>query len=213
MPAVIINPNSTEAMTDAMLEVAQTAAPEIRFEGRTSHKAPAAIQGPEDGAAAEAYLLDLVREAETQNAEGIIIGCFDDTALAQAAKIASCPVVGLGQASYHYAAMRNWRFSVVTTLAVSVPILEQNIHALGLAGSLSKVRASDVPVLALHEDPEAATQRVLAEASNAAQHDNIDAIIFGCAGMVDITKIARQKLATHVIDPVVVSAKSLNWLL
>ena len=154
MSVIIINPNSTDTMTDVMLEVAQKAVPQLTFEGWTSHLAPPAIQGPEDGAEAEGHLLDLVQKAETQNAQAIIIGCFDDTALKEASRRASCPVIGLGQAAYHFAAMRNWRFSVVTTLDVSVPILETNIHTYGLGGYLGKVRASGVPVLALHENSE-----------------------------------------------------------
>ena len=60
-----------------------------------------------------------------------IIGCFDDTALEDAANLADCPVIGIGQASYHYAALRNWRFSVVTTLSVSKPIIQSNIEGQG----------------------------------------------------------------------------------
>ncbi|MEO0991991.1 MAG: aspartate/glutamate racemase family protein, partial [Pseudomonadota bacterium] len=156
MPVIIINPNSTASMTDAMVRTAREVAPGIAFEGWTSRDGPASIQGPEDGAAATPPLLDLVGLANQQGAQGIIIGCFDDTALVEAAALASCPVVGLGHAAFHYAALRNWRFSVVTTLPVSVPVIEQNIREMGLSGYMARVRASGVPVLALEENPDAA---------------------------------------------------------
>ena len=58
-------------------------------------------------------------------------------------------MLGICQAACHVAALRGWRFSVVTTLAVSVPILEENIARYGFAPLLGRVRASDVPVKVL----------------------------------------------------------------
>ena len=213
MSVVIINPNSTVAMTKAMLDAAQRAVPDITFEGWTSHDGPPSIQGAEDGAQATAPLLKLVQKAHDQGAGGIVIGCFDDTALRQAAGIASCPVIGIGQAAYHFAALRGWRFSVVTTLAVSVPILEQNIRDQGLDGYLGKVRASDVPVLALHEDQAKAETRIADEAKRAAGEDRIDALILGCAGMVNVVADVRASVGLPVIDPVVAAAASMRWLI
>ena len=212
MTAVIINPNATVSMTEAMVAVARQAAPGLQFEGWTSTKGPPSIQGAEDGLAATPPLLELVRKAADQGADGIIIGCFDDTALAEAAALAPCPVIGLGQAAYHYAALRQWRFSVVTTLSVSVPVLQGNIKTLGLDGHLARVRASEVPVLALEDDPESAAKQVVAEARLAVAEDDISAVILGCAGMVQVVNAVRSALSIPVIDPVVCAAQSLTWL-
>ena len=200
-------------MTKAMVGAAQRAVPDLEFNGWTSHDGPPSIQGAEDGAQAKSPLLKLVQKAEDQGASGIVIGCFDDTALREAARIASCPVIGIGQAAYHFAALRGWRFSVVTTLAVSVPILEQNIRDLGLDGYLSKVRASDVPVLALHDDQAEAELRIVEEAKRAVREDHIEALILGCAGMVNVVTDVRTSLDLPVIDPVVAAAASMRWLI
>lgn len=213
MAVALINPNSTAAMTATMTEVARHAAPELSFEGITSTKAPAAIQGPEDGTAAEPHLLELVSRSAAQGAEGIIIGCFDDTALLAASTRVPCPVVGIGQTAFHYAALRNWSFSVVTTLSVSVPVIEANIAAQGLTGFQRRVRASDVPVLELEHAPEAAAQRILQEALVAQEQDQIDALILGCAGMTTVVEQVRNALDIPVIDPVVCATQSLRWLL
>ncbi|MEP0565477.1 MAG: aspartate/glutamate racemase family protein, partial [Paracoccaceae bacterium] len=130
----------------------------------------------------------------------IIIACFDDTALNAARKLATCPVIGIGQAAYHLAAIAGERFSVVTTLDVSVPILEANIQAYGLAGHLGKVRASGVPVLALEDDPHAARSQVVAELKSAAEEDHIDSVVLGCGGMVDIDQ--NQSPEIRIIDGV-----------
>lgn len=183
---VLINPNSTEAMTANMEATARKAVPDRKVVAWTSHEGPPAIEGPEDGEACVPPLLDLVRKAVASDATAIIIGCADDTGLAEARQIAPCPVLGIGQAAYHLAALAGARFSVVTTLSVSVPILEENIAAYGLTNSLGKVRASGVPVLSLETDRASATARVLEEAQIAAKEDEVQSIVLGCAGMSHI---------------------------
>ena len=79
------------------------------------------------------------------------------------------------------AALAGRRFSVVTTLEVSVPILAANVAAYGLGGQLGRVRASGVPVLALETDRDASTKRVLEEIASAAQEDDVQSVVLGCA--------------------------------
>jgi len=199
---ILINPNSTVSMTQAMLRTARVAVPKVEFEGWTSHDGPAAIQGAEDGKLAEGPLLELVAKASDQGASAIIIGCFDDTALDAARDLANCPVIGIGQAAYHLAAVAGGRFSVVTTLGVSVPILEANISSYGLEGQLGRVRASGVPVLALEQEGNAATDQIAAEIGKAAREDGIQSVVLGCGGMVDIKQRSEQLSKIRLIDGV-----------
>lgn len=212
MAVIIINPNSTQSMTDAMLAQARRSVPELAFEGWTSHNGPPAIQGVTDGEAARAPLLNLVQQACSQGADGIIIGCFDDTALEDSADVADCPVIGIGQASYHYAALRNWRFSVVTTLSVSKPIIQSNIERYGFDHVFSKVRASEIPVLELEANPSLAGKVVAQEALVAQEEDRISAVILGCAGMVEVADTVRRKLSAAVIDPIECAARCMLWM-
>lgn len=212
MAVIIINPNSTLSMTDAMLSQARKSAPDLDFEGWTSTEGPEAIQGAADGETARLPLLKLVERASSQGADGIIIGCFDDTALEEAAAIADCPVIGIGQASYHYAALRNWRFSVVTTLSISTPVIQENIERYGFGQIVSKVRASEIPVLELEANSRAASKVVAQEALVAEQEDDISAIILGCAGMVEVVDAVRSQLAKAVLDPVECAAQCMLWM-
>lgn len=203
---VIINPNSTVSMTDAMVETAKIAAPGAEVVGWTSTKGPPAIQGERDGDAAIPPLLELVQKADDNGAKAIIIGCFDDTGLHAARALASCPVIGIGQAAYHLAALYGSRFSVVTTLDVSVPILAANINSYGLDRNLARVRASGVPVLALEDDRDNATRQVIDEIRKALAEDNIDSVVLGCAGMVHIVEDGKD-LPVKLIDGVHAAVK------
>jgi len=202
---VIINPNSTKAMTEAMVHAALCVG--VTVEGWTSHDGPAAIQGPEDGAACIPPLLSLVRQASDAGARVIIIGCFDDTGLEPAREIARCPVIGIGQAAYHMAALAGPRFSVVTTLRVSVPVLEQNIQRYGFAPYLGRVRASGVAVLALESDLATAAPKVIAEIDRAVTEDDVKVVVLGCAGMVEIPELYGEKENIRLIDGVKMAAQ------
>ena len=202
---VLINPNSTDAMTKAMVKTAAKAG--VTLTGWTSYDGPAAIQGPEDGVACIPPLLTLVRKASEMGATAIIIGCFDDTGLDAARDIASCPVIGIGQAAYHIAVLSGARFSVVTTLAVSVPILEKNIHAYGFTSQLARVRASGVPVLDLETDPAGTADVVVGEINRAVIEDKVETVVLGCAGMGHIPTYFDYTLNVRLIDGVTSAAQ------
>lgn len=212
MSIIIINPNSTASMTEAMLDAARQAAPDMAFEAWTSREGPPAIQGREDGKAATPPLLEMIDRATEEQATGIIIGCFDDTALTEARLRVSCPIIGLGQAGYFQCALRGWRFSVVTTLPISVPILEENIGAYGLTPLLGRVRASAIPVLELEASPDTSLARILDEARMANSEDDVDAIVLGCAGMVATTESLRAHLSCSVVDPIEAAVGGMRWL-
>jgi allantoin racemase len=146
--------------------------------------------------------LKLVKEASNEGAKVIIIGCFDDTGLEEARAVATCPVIGIGQAAYHLAALAGPRFSVVTTLAVSTPILARNVATYGLDGHLAKIRESGVPVLALETEVETSVVKVLAEITRAQAEDDIHAVVLGCAGMSHIPDHAGPDIKVRLIDGV-----------
>ena len=195
---VLINPNSTVLMTEAMTAVAQDVAGRMKVEGWTSHGGPPSIQGREDGDAAVPPMLELVQKACRDRAEAILIGCFDDTGIAEAQKLARCPVIGIGQAAYHLAAAVGGRFSVVTTLDVSVPVLEENVASYGLAPSLGRIRASGVPVL----EVEKAEPRIIDEILAAEAEDGVGAVALGCGGMVGLMARAQKETRLILVDGV-----------
>jgi allantoin racemase len=202
MRLAVINPNSTASMTAKIAAAARAAAPDAQIDGRTCAGAPPAIQGPEDGAAALPHLLAEVRAAVADGADACIIACFDDTGLAEARAIVPVPVLGIGEAAFHAAMMLGHRYSVVTTLSVSVPVIAANIRDYGLASHCLKVRASEVPVLELERPGSGARDQISSEIAEAIATDGASAIVLGCAGMADL---AADLSATHgvpVIDGV-----------
>ena len=83
---LIINPNSTQAMTHSILKVARLAAPvDVHLTAVTNHTAPPAIEGPADGDAAVPGVLQAIED--NPQYDGYLIACFDDTGLNEAKTI------------------------------------------------------------------------------------------------------------------------------
>ncbi|MER2509967.1 aspartate/glutamate racemase family protein [Amaricoccus sp.] len=197
MRILYINPNSTAAMTATIAAAARAvAAPDVEIVARTNRQGPPAIQGPEDGAAALPGLIEEVRAAGNDVA-AIVIACFDDTGLDEARAVATCPVIGIGEAAFHAAALLGRPYGVVTTLSVSVPVIAANLARYGVAGCVG-VRASEVPVL----DVAAAEARISETITVALAEDGAEGIVLGCAGMADLPERLARAHGVPVIDGV-----------
>ena len=94
------------------------------------------------------------------------------------------------------------RFSVVTTLARSVPAIEHNLAKYGLASRCARVRASDVAVLELELPGSDARGKISAEIGRAISDDKAEAIVLGCAGMADLADELSREHGVPVLDGV-----------
>lgn len=200
MRIIAINPNSTAAMTESIAAgINRTLTGNAECIGISNEGAPSAIQGSEDGAKAVPGVLRIIRETP---ADGYVIACFDDTGLEEARLESSLPVIGIGQAAYHIATMLSRRFAVVTTLPVSVSVIESNIERLGFGGCCDGVHASGVPVLELDRDPVRSLEKVSNAISNIEKTSPDCAIILGCAGMGILEEPLTARHTSLILDPV-----------
>lgn len=206
MKIAYINPNSTETMTESLIAVARRANPDAEIIGWTNPDGPPAIEGPEDGAIAVRGLLALLPRVREWGADAIVIACFDDTGLGELRAAAHCPVIGIGQSAYVTASLLGHRFSVVTTLDVSVPVIEGNIAGTGFGAACASVRASGLGVLAVEEGQEDIRSRLAAEILEARRADGATAAVLGCAGMAALREDLFLRTGMPLIDGVVASA-------
>lgn len=206
MKLVYINPNSTAAMTERIVATARAALPAAEIVGLTNHSGPAAIQGKADGEASVPGLLSLLPTARSLGADAIVIACFDDTGLAEARAQSPCPVLGIGQSSYVTAQLMGKQFSVITSLPVSIPVIEENIRNQGFSDLCASVRASGLPVLTIDEGAPETIDRI-AEEINAAEREDLAACaVLGCAGMAPLKNALSARTKVPLIDGVASSA-------
>ena len=107
----------------------------------------------------------------------------------------------VGQASFHLAALSAGRFSVLTTLSVSVPVISDNIEEQGFGRICDGVYASGVPVLELENMPDKSCKTVSAHLQKIANQSPTNAVILGCAGMINIGNKLQPDYQMILIDP------------
>lgn len=206
MRILVINPNTTTSMTDKIGRAAQAAAsPATQIVAVNPKDGPPSIEGYFD----EAFVVPgiIAEMAKAGAVDAYVIACFDDTGLDAARCAAEAPVIGIGEAAFHLATLIAGKFSVVTTLARSVPAIEHNLSRYGLATRCARVRASDVAVLDLEQPGSDARQKVSAEIARAVREDGAEAIVLGCAGMADLAHEFSLEHGVPVLDGVACAVK------
>ncbi|MCK6443301.1 aspartate/glutamate racemase family protein [Elstera cyanobacteriorum] len=199
----IVNPNTTASMTAKIAAAARAiAAPGTAVQASQPQMGPVSIEGYYDEAYAIPGMLQRIIEAERDGAEAHIIACFDDTGLDAARQAVAAPVIGIGEAAFHMASLIAGKFAVVTTLDLSIPVIEHNLIRYGLASRCARVRAGGFEVLALEDPGSDARHRLSAEIEAAKQEDRADAIVLGCAGMADLAADLTHQHGVPVIDGV-----------
>lgn len=212
MRLLVVNPNTTASMTAKIGACARAfASPGVEIIARNPPDGPASIEGHYDEAMSTPGLLAEIRRGEAEGVDGIVVACFDDPAIGACRELATGPVVGICEAAMHAATMIATSFSVVTTLPRAVPIIEELALRYGMERRCRRVRAADIPVLALEEEGDA-RQRILAEVREAVAQDRCEAVILGCAGMADLTEWLTRETGVPVIDGVVAGVRMVEAL-
>ncbi|MCY4223056.1 MAG: aspartate/glutamate racemase family protein [Thiotrichales bacterium] len=211
MKLLLVNPNTTASMTAKMREAAgAVASPGIDIVAVTAEYGPENIEGYYDEVFSVPAMLDVVRAHP--DAAGVVVGCFDDTGVDAARCVTSAPVIGLCQAAMQVASIVSGGFTVVTTLGRSVPALEHLARRHGYADLCRRVRASEIPVLALEDPASGAHDRLRTEVRRALDEDGCEAIVLGCAGMVDMARALSEEFAVPVIEGVTAAVKIVESL-
>lgn len=206
MRILVVNPNTTVSMTQKIGAAAgAVAAASTEIVTVNPQFGPPSIEGYYDEAFSVPGLIAEMVRAPAMDA--YVVACFDDTGLDAARCATSAPVVGIGEAAFHLASLIAGKFSVVTTLARSVPAIEHNLVRYGLAVRCAKVRASEVPVLDLEIPGSPARSRISKEIGRALAEDGSEAIVLGCAGMADLASDLSREHGVPVLDGVACAIK------
>jgi allantoin racemase len=198
MRILIINPNSDPEMKTAIQRSAEDFAQgEFEVVCRPAPGAPLFIETYEDVLRAAPGMVRLLREHEEQF-DAFVIACHSDPNLDAMKEITAKPVVGIGEASMKIASMLGHRFSVVTTMAHSIPNKEAQVARLHLQDLLASVVAPPSEMAGASD-----AEKLLRAARMALDEDRAEVIVLGCAGMAGLDRHMAAELGAPVLDGVV----------
>jgi allantoin racemase len=205
---LVVNPNTSAGMTARIGQAARAAAGAgAQIVAVNPSSGPVSIEGYFDEAFAVPGMLEEILKGDRAGVDATIIACFDDTGLEAARCCARGPVIGIGEAAFHLASLIAHRFSVVTTLSRSIAPIEGNLAKYGLDRRCARVRACEVPVLALDDPASGARAKLSAEIERAKAQDGADAIVLGCAGMAALAASLASEHGLPVIDGVAAAVR------
>jgi allantoin racemase len=208
MRIFVINPNTSESVTEHIRrELERIKRPDTELTVVNPEHGPVSIESAYDEALAGPPTLELVRQANQQGYDAIILACFSDPALEAAKEISDIPVIGIEEATLHVAAMLGHKFSIMTSLSRRVPTRDLHVRLRGLESAFASAPALDMPVLEMDAHPEKAKARIMDLARSAVKNDGAEVIILGCAGLAGYAADIERELGAVVLDPTAVALK------
>ncbi len=198
---LVINPNSTEAVTRgidaAMAPLRLAGGPEI--DCVTLAEGPPGIETQQHVDAVIAPMLRLVREKEGAYA-AFVIACYSDPGLHSAREATAKPVLGISECGVLTALTLGHKFGVIAILQKSIP---RHLRYLGAMGVMNRL-AAELPVgLAVTElSDEKKTFGRMVEVGRALRDAHgANVIVMGCAGMARYRQPLQDDLGIPVVEP------------
>ena len=200
-PIVVINPNSTEAVTAAI----DAAMVRLRFEGgpgivcQTLHEGPPGIESQHD---ADSVIEPLCRAVAAQDnaASAFVIACFSDPGLHSAREATAKPVLGIAECGILTALTLGHRFGVISILKKSVPRHLRYIGAMGVGDRLAADLPIDLGVVEL-ADVGATISRMKDVGARLRDAHGADVLVMGCAGMARYRDELEAAVRLPVVEP------------
>jgi Asp/Glu/hydantoin racemase len=212
MKLLLINPNTSAAITDLVVAAARrVAAPGTEIAGATGPFGARYIASRAAAAIAAHAALDAYAE-HGGDADAVVLACFGDPGLAGLKELARQPVVGLAEASCHAAAMLGARFAIVTGGRAWGPMLREFVASIGLAGRLASVRTVAPTGAEIARDPEGSLALLADACARAAREDGADAVILGGAGLAGLAPSIADRVPVPLVDCVAAAVKAAEAL-
>lgn len=200
MRILVINPNTTQEMTEDIARVARAAAAAgTEVDCISPSAGPRSIEGFTDEVLAAYHTVDAVASTRGEY-DAYVIACYGDPALAACREVADVPVVGIAEASFHMASLVAFKWSIVSVLPRVKPLLEELVHRNGMELKCASIRCTPLTVLEIEEDIERAKRMMVEEGQKAVAEDGAEAILLGCAGLGPLDKRMQEELGVPVFD-------------
>lgn len=206
MRLLLVNSNSTTAVTERMVETANTvASPHTTVTGVTASGAAVIRSHLEFAEAAVQTVLALQQNAPGHDAA--IIGCFGDPGLKAARQTLDIPIVGLTEAAMLMAHTLGGRYSVISFGRHNAINMVDLARSYGLHSRLASVRIADVSYSAILADPSQAFDACVDAGKQALTQDGADVLILGGGPVAGMARQVAAMLDVPVLDSIACATK------
>jgi Asp/Glu/hydantoin racemase len=209
---LVINPNSSQATTDMMVRIAQSAASDgVKIIGATATRSPQMIVQPAALTASAAEVVEIGMRL-AGGVAGIIVSAFGDPGLRELRARVGVPVVGIAESSMLEAASGDRRFGVATTTPELVAAIDARAAELGLASLYAGVRLTSGDPLELTRHPDEMTEALGKAVLACIELDGAKAVIIGGGPLGNAATALAPRFAVPVIAPIPAAVRRVQSL-
>ncbi len=202
MKLLLINPNRTQAVTDAVLAAARTAArPGTGLLAVTGRRGPAIIASRAENALAQQEVLELAAQHAAE-VDAIVLGVSLDSALWACRELFDVPVVGMTEAGLLMGATLAGRIGVLTYGARMAPLYRELVEQHGMAARLAGIETLEVTPQQTFETPLRVQDAVLAGIERLVERDGAEAVLLAGAAMASMAPVLQPRARVPLLDGV-----------
>jgi allantoin racemase len=202
MRILVVNVNTTASMTASSgREAAAAASPGTEIVPLTPLFGAESVEGNYESYLAAIAVMETVK-AYPEPFDAVIQAGYGEHGREGLQELLDVPVVDITEAAAGTAMYLGHKYSVVTTLDRTVPLIEDRLKLAGLTDRCASVRASGMSVLELESDPDAAVQAILDQSLRAVRDDHAEVICLGCGGMAGLKAKVAERTGVPVVDGV-----------
>lgn len=202
MRILVLNVNTTASMTRSIGDSARSAAsPGTEIIELTPNFGADSCEGNFESYLAAIAVMDKVVNY-TEPFDAVIQAGYGEHGREGLQELLNVPVVDITEAAASTAQFLGHKYSVVTTLDRTVPLIEDRLKLAGLTDRCASVRASGLSVLELESDPERAVAAIVDQSRQAVENDKAEVIVLGCGGMAELEAKVAKATGVPIVDGV-----------
>jgi allantoin racemase len=221
MRILVLNPNTSSAVTDRIANVVQRIArPGTEAVVTQIPHGPEALESYYDESLATPYVIEAVKAANPGPAQGdgqqgfdaVIIAAFCDPGLEAVKEVSQIPVYALEETTFAVALVLGNKFGILTEKKHKVAVKQQHVRKHGLESRFASVRPLGMGVTEIATSPERVKEIGTEVARRMVEEDGAEVIIMGCASMAGYSADLERELGVPVLDPIAVTFKVVEGL-
>jgi allantoin racemase len=209
MKLLVINPNSSETVTGAIMESARRAAAAgTELTAVTTKGGTRNIDSAFGDYLSGSYMLRTALEAvAVGKPDAVVLAGFGRVGADALKEALTIPVVSIAEASMALACLLGHRFTTLTMLEQFIPYQEDLVRLHGFETRCASVRAINVNVEECVTDRQRTLGQLQEQIRRIVSEDRAEVVILACAGLCGYEGELSRLAGVPVLDPVAVGVK------
>lgn len=212
MKILLLNPNTTTAVTDLLSAAGRKAAsPGTELVTATAARGVPYIATRAEAQIGGAIALEMLAAADA-DIDAAIIAAFGDPGLFGARELFDFPVIGLAEAAMLTACMLGRKFAIVTFARALGPWYQECVTMHGMDARCAGIRTLDGAFKSISDVQGEKEEMLVALANRAIEQDDADVVILSGAPLAGLADKVRDRIPVPVVDPTAAAVRQAETL-